>query len=62
MDKQAAIAFFGNLTKLAEAVSRSPSSVSEWPDIVPEGMAYKIQVLTKGKIKVDPEVYKRLAA
>jgi hypothetical protein len=59
MDKQKAMDYYGSLTKLARAVDRTPSSVSEWPEIVPEGMAYKIQVLTRGRLKVDPEVYRR---
>lgn len=59
MLKETAIAHFGGAAELARAIDRTPSAVGEWPDIVPEGMAYKIQVITGGLLRVDPTLYKK---
>ena len=59
MLKETAIAHFGGAAGLARAIGRTPSAVTEWPDIVPEGMAYKIQVITGGLLQVDPTLYKK---
>ena len=58
MLKETAIKHFGSAAAVAKAIGRTPSAVTEWPDIVPEGMAYKIQVITGGLLRADPALYK----
>lgn len=57
MLKQTAIKFYGSCAAIARAIERSSTSVVDWPGIVPEGMAYKIQVVSKGRCRVDPSLY-----
>lgn len=47
----------GTLEAVGRAMGISKSAVSQWPDLVPELWAYKIQALTKGKLRVDPKLY-----
>ncbi|WP_232001361.1 Cro/CI family transcriptional regulator [Neisseria canis] len=35
----------------------SPSAVSQWHNVVPEKQAYRIQILTGGKVKINPRLY-----
>lgn len=42
---------------IAEALGISKSAVSQWPELIPEGMAYKIESLTRGKLKVKRKLY-----
>lgn len=57
MKKETAIQHFGSAAAVARAINRAPSAVVEWPAIVPEGMAYKIQVITRGRLRVDTSLY-----
>lgn len=57
MLKQTAIEHFGGAVGLARAIGRTVQAIGEWPEIIPEGMAYKIQVITGGKLQVDPALY-----
>ena len=60
MRKSDVIAHFGGTqTKVAEALGITKSAVSQWPDVIPEGMAYKLQVITAGMLRVDPSLYVR---
>ncbi|EJO4329828.1 hypothetical protein NRK04_004635, partial [Escherichia coli] len=34
-------------------------SVSEWPEIIPEGRAYQLEKITNGKLKVDVSLYQK---
>lgn len=43
--------FFGNKTKLAEALGIRPSAVTMWGETIPESRQYQIEVLSKGKFK-----------
>ena len=51
MKKSEAIKHFGTATKLAKALGITKSAVSLWPEKIPRGRAFEIQVLTKGKLK-----------
>jgi hypothetical protein len=42
----------GTLQKTADALGITKSAVSQWDDVIPEGMAYKIQVMTAGRLCV----------
>ena len=52
-------AHFGNRRKLAEALGITTQAVSQWVrrGRIPEGIAYKLQVLTGGGLKVNPTDY-----
>lgn len=54
--------FGGNGAELARALGISRKAVSDWGDIIPEGSAYKLQVITRGKLRVDPSLYPSSAA
>lgn len=57
MLKTAALAHFGTPSAIAECLGVTPSAISGWGDVIPEGSAYKLEVLTSGALKVDPALY-----
>jgi hypothetical protein len=57
MLKALAIQHFGTATALARALNITVQAVSDWGDFVPEGRAYKLQVVTGGLLRVDPSLY-----
>lgn len=58
MQKQTAIDHFGSASKLADALGITDSAVSLWGNVIPEGSAYKLQVITGGALQVDQSMYK----
>jgi len=50
-------AHFGTLEAVGKAVGISKQGVWMWPKLVPEGHAYKLQVITHGKLRVNPLLY-----
>lgn len=62
MRKDDLIKHFGSQLAAAAALDVTKQAVNGWGDIVPEGMAYKAQVITGGALKVDPSVYRKLKA
>ena len=63
MRKTDVIAHFGGTeVSTAEALEVTKQAVHAWGEIVPEGIAYKVQVLSEGKLQVDPKVYRKLKA
>jgi hypothetical protein len=50
-------AHFGTLEAVGKAVGISKQGVWMWPRIVPEGHAYKLQVITHGVLRVNPLLY-----
>jgi transcriptional repressor of cell division inhibition gene dicB len=57
MKKQTVIKHFGGVVATAKALGIKHQAVSQWRDPIPEGSAYKAQVVSRGKLKVDPAVY-----
>ena len=57
MLKEDAVKHFGGAAALAKALGIALPSVSEWGDIIPEGRAYQLQVITAGALRVDPRLY-----
>jgi hypothetical protein len=57
MRKKTAIQHFGTELEIARALKISRQAVNKWPAIVPEGAAYKLQVLTGGRLQVDQSCY-----
>ena len=52
-----AIEHYGTQAALARALNVTRSAINQWGEIVPQGAAYKLQALTEGVLKVDPENY-----
>ncbi len=44
---------FKTQAKVAEALGISQASVSQWGDNVPRLRQFELQLLTKGKLKID---------
>lgn len=59
MNKIDVVQHFGSEMKLADILEVSRQAINKWPDPIPEGVAYKLQVLTGGALRVDPAVYKK---
>lgn len=57
MKKEKVLEYFGGKFETAKAIGVTRQYVGQWPDIIPMGMAYKIEVVTKGLLKVDPALY-----
>jgi hypothetical protein len=53
MKKSDVLEHFGGVVKTADALRISKSAVSKWPDTVPRGRAFEIEVLTRGLLRVD---------
>lgn len=60
MKKSDVIKHFGTAVAAANALDITKQAVNGWKEIIPEGMAYKAQVVTGGALKVDPSVYRKL--
>lgn len=54
-----AVQHFGGRRQLAEALGISRQAVEQWGKLVARGMAYRLQVMTAGKLVVDEAKYKR---
>lgn len=52
-----AVQYFDGRRSLAERLGISVQAVAKWGEAVPEGTAYKLQVVTNGRLRVDPSVY-----
>lgn len=59
MKKQTVIEHFGDGSAVARALNITRQAVSQWDEIIPEGMAYKVQAITGGDLSVDPAMYPR---
>ena len=62
MHKETVIAHFGTAVAVAQALEISHQAVCKWDEIIPEGVAYKLQVITGGKLQVDPSIYRQRKA
>jgi len=62
MRKETVVEHFGSEQAVAEALEISKQAVNKWPEIIPEGVAYKLQVLTAGRLHVDPSMYPKIHA
>lgn len=43
----------------AKALGITRQAIEQWGEAVPEGTAYKIQVITGGILQVDPAMYQK---
>ena len=51
------IRYFGTKAKTAAFLGYTRSSLTEWPDVVPELTALRLEKLTAGDLVVDPSMY-----
>ena len=52
-----AVAHFGSQRELADKLGRTPEAISMWRargNVIPRDVQFRIQVLTRGKLKADP--------
>jgi hypothetical protein len=57
MTLQEAINYFGTQAALAKAIGRGPAAITNWKargGAIPQDVQFRIQVITKGKLKADP--------
>lgn len=62
MLKADALAYFKTPAAVAKAANISIQAVSQWDEIVPEGTAYKLESVTRGKLKVRASLYAKGSA
>lgn len=48
---------FKTWAAVGRAIGYTRSAVQQWPDIIPEAAAYRIERVTDGALKVDPTIY-----
>jgi len=53
MKKKDVIEYFGGIKQAARALDLWPQTLYAWGEDVPENIAYKIQVITNGKLMVE---------
>lgn len=53
MKKDDAVKFFGNKVKLASVVGLTPASITGWGENIPVAWAYRLEVITNGKLKAN---------
>ena len=58
MKKKDVIKYFGNISETARQLGCHRQAVQQWPDIVPLGRQYQIEVITKGELKAVPKTGK----
>ena len=56
MTKAEAIKHFGGSTKVAKALGITKQAVYKWPEELPEGRQFQIEILTQGKLKAERRV------
>ena len=61
MQKSDVIAHFGSMAATGRALGLTRGAISNWPELVPRGSAYQVEVVTGGKLKVDPADYDKTA-
>ena len=62
MTLQEARDYFGNSSRLAEALDISRSAVSQWDGAIPEERQLDLHKLTKGRLKADPHILSKYRA
>jgi hypothetical protein len=48
---------FETYQDVADVLGITRSAVQQWGELVPETSAYKLQVITAGRLRVDPSLY-----
>lgn len=55
MTYQEAIEHFGTQVRMGEALGIAQPTISQWDRVIPKAYQYQIEVITGGKLLVDPE-------
>ncbi|HGH7223088.1 Cro/CI family transcriptional regulator [Klebsiella sp. K4-170] len=61
MLKKDVVQHFGSQRAIAKALGLSESAVSQWKEVIPEKDAFKIEKITSGALRREPELYRRMA-
>lgn len=62
MNKETVISHFGGVVNTAVALGIKHPAVCRWGTIIPEKQAMKIEHITGGELKYNPELYKKSTA
>lgn len=54
-----AVEHFKTRVALAKALGLTKGAISNWGEVVPEGRAYQLELLTKRALRVDRQLYGR---
>lgn len=57
MQKKTVLDYFWSVSETCKALGITRQYVGQWPDKVPMGMAYKIESITGGELKVNHDDY-----
>ncbi len=57
ISKANAVDAIGSVKELAALLGISVQAVYDWPDVIPEAMAARLEKLTNGKLVYDHEFY-----
>ena len=60
MTKTEAVAYTNSVRALAEMLEITVQAVYDWPEIIPEAMAARLEKLTEGKLSYDHVFYMNL--
>jgi hypothetical protein len=58
MTKTEAINHFGSQKAMCQALNRAKSTISNYPETLPRGIQFEIQVKTGGELKADERFFK----
>jgi len=58
MKKKDAITYYGSQKAISDALHISEQAVSQWPEIVPEASALKLERLTRRKLNYGENDYR----
>ena len=57
MNKNTVIDYFGSKNQTAKKLGVSRQYVGQWRDRIPVGMAYRVEVVSNGDLKVNMDDY-----
>lgn len=61
MLKTDAVAFFGTQTALAQTLGVTQAAVAQWGEVIPEKQSLRLERLTEGALKYNPDLYTKAA-
>lgn len=59
MLKTDVLRYFGSKSATAQMLAVTPSAISQWKEVIPEKQAYKIEKISNGELKVNPNFYNK---
>lgn len=61
MLKSEVIKHFGKPAEVCRALDLTSGAIPQWGRVIPEKQAMRLDRITAGKLKYDPELYKKAA-